>query len=235
MAGPPDQKPTGTAPDATRLSLLDALRSGTKDGPDRFVAAYEPLLRAYLRARWAGGRYAGLLEDGVQEALLDCLRPGGAMERYDPAGAARLRSYLYSVVRYTALRLEKRERRDARKPIDGVAESVPAREARLSRVFDRAWANLVLQRAARRMREDARGDEEAVRRWELLQLRFGEDLPIRDIATRWDVPAEKLHRAYARARKEFEAALRAELAEECPGIPPGELGRECEALLELCA
>ena len=34
-------------------------------------------------------------------------------------------------------------------------------------------------------------------------MRFGVDLPIRDIAVRWQLEPDAVHRAYARAREEF--------------------------------
>ena len=50
--------------------------------------------------------------------------------------------------------------------------------------------------------------QEALRRVELLELRFGSDLPIRAIAERWKEDPAHLHYEYARARDEYHACLR---------------------------
>ena len=72
---------------------------------------------------------------------------------------------------------------------------------------------------------------EAVRRVELLRLRFEEDLPIRTIAERWGVAAAVLHHAYALARKEFKAALLEVVAFHHPGSP-ADLEQEAASLLK---
>ena len=56
-------------------------------------------------------------------------------------------------------------------------------------------------------------DEEAHRRLELLSLRFGDGLALREIAARWQCDPTELHVAYARARREFGRALRGVLRE----------------------
>ena len=72
---------------------------------------------------------------------------------------------------------------------------------------------------------------EAVRRVELLRLRFEEGLPIRTIAERWGVPAaDALHHAYALARQEFRAALLEVVAFHQPGSP-AEVEQEAADLL----
>jgi RNA polymerase sigma-70 factor (ECF subfamily) len=58
---------------------------------------------------------------------------------------------------------------------------------------------------------------DAARRVELLKLRFGEEMPIRDIARLWNADAARLHHEYATAREEFRAALRDVVAEHQPG------------------
>src|SRR5205085_1207348 len=77
-----------------------------------------------------------------------------------------------------------------------------------SRTFDRAWARALLREAARHQEQRAQQvGAAAVRRIELLRLRFQEGLPIRAIADRWGTDAAALHHEYARARQEFQAAL----------------------------
>ena len=67
--------------------------------------------------------------------------------------------------------------------------------------------------------------EAAVRRVELLRLRFHEGMPIREIARLWGIDAAVLHHEYARARQEFLAALRDVVASHHPG-PPEEVDPE---------
>lgn len=84
----------------------------------------------------------------------------------------------------------------------------PHDEAALSVLFDRAWARRVMKDAAVRQSERAaEGGEAAIRRVELLRLRFQEGLPIRAIAERWQEDAARLHHEYAKARAEFKQAL----------------------------
>jgi hypothetical protein len=73
----------------------------------------------------------------------------------------------------------------------------------------------------------------AVRRVELLRLRFHDGLPIREIARLWGCDADAVHREYARARQEFRAALSDVVAYHHPESSSGEIERECASLLAL--
>ena len=64
-----------------------------------------------------------------------------------------------------------------------------------------------MRQAATHQREAAGEDQDRRRRVELLDLRFGEGPPIRDIATRWGDDPARVHKAYARAREEFRTSL----------------------------
>lgn len=101
------------------------------------------------------------------------------------------------------------------------------------RDFDRAWAANVLRLARDLFEQRARRDgERAVRRSKLLHLRFVENRPIRDIAKRWDVAADHLHREYAQARIEFKEVLIETLRLEHPG-GAFDVDSELRELLEL--
>ena len=63
----------------------------------------------------------------------------------------------------------------------------------------------------------------------LLRLRFHEELPIREIAARWQEDPARLHHEYATARDEFRTALRAVVAFHQPG-PASCLDSACENL-----
>jgi RNA polymerase sigma-70 factor (ECF subfamily) len=113
----------------------------------------------------------------------------------------------------------------------GPLPDIAANEEGLSRLFERTWAQAIMTEAARlqRRRASERGPE-AVRRVELLRLRFEENLPIRTIAVRWGVAAAGLHHAYAKARHEFRAALLEVVAFHHPGSL-AEVEQEAASLL----
>jgi RNA polymerase sigma-70 factor (ECF subfamily) len=97
----------------------------------------------------------------------------------------------------------------------------------------RAWAVARVREAAQLQEEHARqAGPAALRRVELLRLRFHEGLPIRDIANRWQTDPALLHHEYARARKEFRGALTEIVAFHHPGSPV-EIDQECDKLLSL--
>src|SRR5262249_33103649 len=96
---------------------------------------------------------------------------------------------------------------------------------------DRAWARSLLREAAQRQEEHARHTgAAALRRVELLSLRFHDGLPIRAIAARWQIEAATLHHEYAKARQEFKAALAEVVSFHHPGAPE-EVEREGANLL----
>src|SRR4029079_15224275 len=119
---------------------------------------------------------------------------------------------LYAVVRNVALRFEERRRSGRQVPFGDVgAIPEPAVETTPSVAFDRAWALAGLSRARDRQRRAAH-QEDARRRVELLDLRFGDGLGIKEIAERWQMEPERVHTMYRRARSEFKLALFDELA-----------------------
>jgi RNA polymerase sigma-70 factor (ECF subfamily) len=73
--------------------------------------------------------------------------------------------------------------------------------------------------------------EKARRRVEILRLRFEDDLPIRKIARLWDEEPAGIHREYARARREYEAALLEVLSAGKSGTKA--TVEECRRLLSL--
>jgi RNA polymerase sigma-70 factor (ECF subfamily) len=157
------------------------------------------------------------------------------LERADPARPGGFRAFLYGLVRNIALRVEQgRGRRRTREVATGDEDAeADAAEESLSHVFDRAWARSIMQEAAARQAERAaREGEAALRRVELLRLRFHEDLPIRAIAQLWAVDAGILHHEYARARKEFKTALLEVMTFYHPSSP-ADAERECAELLAL--
>jgi RNA polymerase sigma-70 factor (ECF subfamily) len=220
-------------PDSTRWTLIQAAAEGDAGARSEFARRYEPVVRAYLGARWRRTPLETETDDAVQEVFVDCFREGGPLGRVDPARPERFRAFLYGVVKNLARRFEDARRRSrevsAGSRID--LDDIEGREEALSRVFDRAWASLLLQDAVALQAEWAREKgKEAERRLELLLLRFDEDLPIREIARRWEVDPSWLHRQYARAREEYKRALR-EVVRDLQGGTPRNIELECARLL----
>jgi RNA polymerase sigma-70 factor (ECF subfamily) len=222
-------------PDSTCWTVLQDAADGDDAARAEFATRYAPLVRAYLAARWRGTALIHELDDAVQDVFVECLRQGGMLERADPERPGGFRAFLYGLVRNIALRIEQdRARRCSRQVAGGIDASADAAmaEESLSRLFDRAWARAIMRDAAARQAERAaREGEAALRRVELLRLRFHEGLPIRAIAQLWSVDAAVLHHEYARARKEFKAALVEVMAFYHAGSP-ADAERECTELLD---
>lgn len=219
--------------ESTCWTVIEGAARGDQDARSTFARTYLDVVRATLSARWRGSALIARLEDAVQDVFLDCLREGGALSRADRESGHSFRAFLFGVVKRVSLRHEERRQRERRETTaldeDAAPPIDPADD--LERVFDRAFARSILARAAQRQRDDAK-DEAAKKRVELLELRFHDNLPIRTIAERWQVDAAFLHHEYAKARDEFQRALRTEVAFHHQGPAPS-LDAECKRLLTL--
>lgn len=197
-----------SAGEETCWTLIREAASGEDRSAGDFVARYRPVVEAYLRVRWREGSCAGYVEDAAQEVFLECFKQGGALERSSQEPPTSFRAFLRGVVRNVALRWETWREHRVERRTDSVIARQPADDESVATAFDRAWALTILREAVALQRERAAGDADGERLVELLHLRFHEGLPIREIAKRWDVSADSLHREYPRARREFEAALK---------------------------
>src|SRR5947209_17413620 len=92
----------------TCWTLIRAASAGAVRERDEFARRYRPILRAYLAARWRGSPLLQDLDDAVQDVFVECLRPGGALERLDPSRDGGFRAFLYGVACNVALRRESR-------------------------------------------------------------------------------------------------------------------------------
>ncbi len=217
-------------PPSTCWTEIHAAAAGSPQHRDGLARRYLPVVRAYLAARWRTSPLRRELEDAVQEVFAECFRPQGPLDAAAAGRVPHFRAFLYGVVRNVARRFENRRAVPA-VPLP----EVEAGEESLSQLFHRAWARNIMTEAARRQQERAAlASPEAVRRVELLRLRFEEGLPIRDIAVRWSEDAARLHREYATARQEFRSALLEVVAYHHPGTP-GEVEREAAELLKALA
>jgi RNA polymerase sigma-70 factor (ECF subfamily) len=153
---------------------------------------------------------------------VECFKQGDALERAERGRAVGFRPFLFGIARNVALRLErKRGRPREQSPVDDLClEAVADDDPGAWRAFERAWATALVREAAQLQEQQAqRKGLEAYRRVELLHLRFYESLPIREIAHRWKADAAALHHEYAKARREFKAALLQVVAFHHPGSP----------------
>jgi RNA polymerase sigma-70 factor (ECF subfamily) len=215
-----------TNADLTCWTLIREAADGDPAARERFGRVYLAVVRAYLAARWRGLRHD--IEDAAQDVFVECFRAGGVLDKADPDRGG-FRAFLLGAVRNVARRHEAGQRQPDQLPTD-----IPDDDTGSAEAFDRAWARVLLRDAARVQEETAQqSGPAAVRRVQLLRLRFGDGLPIREIARVWREDAAKLHHDYATAREEFRAALRIVVAYHQPGIAVGELDRACEELLGL--
>ena len=234
---PPSVPPHRMHPQEEDLSwsLIGRAASGDRAAREDFSLAYLPVVRRFLEARWRGTPWAVDMEDAVQEVFVECLRAQGALERAD-ARRGELGGFLFGVARKVALRFEERarDRRVRDEALGSAIDLIEGREPTLSRLFDREWARTMMRLAGERMRNAARekGSDGARLRAELLRLRFGEGLPIREIAARWKVEPRSLHKAYEKARVEFRMCLSRVLAEH-GAAGGGELDSEVKRILHL--
>jgi len=216
-------------PDSSQTTCWTVVRgaaAGNANDREQFARRYLPAVRSYLAARWRRGPLANDIDDATQEVFYECFR--GALARADESRG--FRALLYGIARNVARRHEER-RRKKREFQAAEWSAVPADEESLSDAFDREWAQSILDLARDRQVEAARDrGVDAQRRVRLLELRFEEGMPIRDIARLWEASPEHLHREYAKARREFKRALMEVVFEHQPGDSEA-IERECAHLL----
>lgn len=217
----------------TCWTLIEAMRGGNPTARNDFARRYLSPVRAYLIARWKGGPMIGELEDGVQDVFLRCFAPTGPLDRVERISEQGFRAYLYGICRNVAREYEAKHRAGARSNGNGLDE-LPGRDAQLSTAFDKAFARQVVREARDnyRARTDA-ADPAARKRFELLSLRFEENLPIRAIAERWGEDPARVHKEYARARREYRHELLEVIAEQNPGSSAAEVESTAKRLLDL--
>jgi RNA polymerase sigma factor (sigma-70 family) len=223
-----------TQAETTCWTVIEAAAAGCAHEREVFARRYQALVRSYLAARWCGSSlWLDDLDDAVQDVFVECFKQGGMLARVERDRPGGFRAFLYGVVRNVARRVEACRGRDRKAAGEVDLDQFPAEEESQARQFDRAWARSLLREAARLQEEHARrAGAAALRRVELLRLRFHDGLPIRVIAARWQIDAATLHHEYARARQEFKAALAEVVAFHHPGTP-AEVERECANLLSL--
>ncbi|MHC5065893.1 MAG: RNA polymerase sigma factor [Planctomycetota bacterium] len=200
-----DGKP---APGVTCWTLISGAADGDPVDRAEFSQRYLPLVHRCFSRRWRDSALQDCVDDAVQEVFLECFRSGGALSRADRKRLKGFRMFLLGVVRNVALRAERSSAKRAAplEPGSFHGERIPSDDERISHLFDRVWAESLIRQAAERMRSSR--DPQTARDAELLDLRFQEGLPIREIAVRWQEDPALVHRAYSRARNKFRECLR---------------------------
>ena len=234
---PSTADPSFLSPLETSWTLIEAAAEKDRDARETFANRYLICVRAYLIARWRGTNYLQFLDDTIQDVFLACFRADSPLRRADRRIPSGFRPYLYAVVRNVARKVERGVRTGlVRTSKCELADEVRADDASLSVVYDRSWARCIMRQAVEHQFAEARKrGASALRRVELLRLRFQQGLPIRDIATRWNVDARWLHHEYAKARQEFKDSLLQVIAEHhsCATASQAVLESEGRELLSL--
>src|SRR5438270_804413 len=122
---------------STCWTVIQAAAAGQSGPREEFARHYEPVVRAYLTARWPSRGED--VDDAVQDVFLECFREGGALARVDPDRPGGFRAFLYGVARNVARRTETARARRLQREQTGELEQEPMEdEPSLSALFDRA-------------------------------------------------------------------------------------------------
>ncbi len=135
------------AAESTCWTIIRAAAAGSPADREELARRYLGVVRAYLAARWRGLVLRDDLDDATQEVSVECFRRGGVLES---AGAGRVpsfRAFLFGVIRNVARRFENQQPRFAPLP-----DAIDADEESQSRLFDRTWAQAIMEEAARLQR-----------------------------------------------------------------------------------
>ena len=220
--------------DSTCWTVIHEAADGQASARDEFARNYMPAVRAYLKARWSNPLMRSYVDDATQEVFVECFRDNGPLNRVGKDITSSFRAYLFGLVRNTARNFEKRLAKPVNQPGAGLSDfQIPSDDPSLSLVFDRSWARMIIRQAGETHRENARlAGDAAMRRVELLTLRFQHGLPIRHIADQWNVDAAEVHREYAKARDEFRLAMREVVCFHHPGTD-AEIDAEVKLVMQL--
>ena len=203
----------------TCWTVIREAADGRASAQEAFARTYMVAVRTYLKARWSNPVMRGYIDDATQEVFVECFRDNSPLKRVGKDTTSSFRAYLYGLVRNTARQFEKRLASPRNQPGASLSKiEIASDDPSLSMELDRAWARMMIKQAGEKHRENAEQEgESALRRVELLTMRFQRGLPIRHIADEWNVDAAILHREYAKARDEFRAALHEVIRFNHPG------------------
>lgn len=222
--------------DTTCWSVVLGAAAGESWDRETFSRLYGPVIKSYLAARWRIAFDDPEVEDATQEVFVQIFKPAGALGRLDPERSGGFRAFLFGIVRNVALMVERSDRRRkarvqtesalVQEPIDSNAKSTEA-------VFDRAWVEAIAREARELMAHRQRKRDPAADPNRLLELRYGDGVPPREIAVQLGVDVEAVYEQIRRAKEDYQKALLDVLAAHYPGASAGELARRCQELGEL--
>jgi RNA polymerase sigma factor (sigma-70 family) len=219
---------------ATRLSIIDAARSGDPVERSRaleslFAAYWKPVYK-YVRLRW--NRPAEDAQDLTQGFFAELLERD-LLAKYSPE-KSRLRTYLRLCVDSFVMNEDKAERREKRGgnvlhvaldfsaaegELDGVvidAAKIPSPES-LEEFFEKEWVRSLFTLAVEDLRQlcEARERERTFRVFERYDLDGDRDVSYEKLAQEFGVPATEVTNALAWARREFRRIALERLREIC--------------------
>jgi RNA polymerase sigma-70 factor (ECF subfamily) len=219
----------------TRWSLV--LRA-SGDPTEASRSALELLCRAYRAPLQAFARRIeadpSRAEDLVQDFLAHLMEPG-ALSAADPA-RGRFRTFLRSALRYHAINAHHartaQKRGGGARFVDADPDQLAGSTPSLDRLYDRLWAQAVLDRALARLHdEQAQAGKGAM--LDALRDRLEGDAgetPLRETAARLGMSEGAVKVALFRLRKRFADQVRAEVAETV--AQPEDVEAELHELLE---
>ena len=197
----------------------------------RFVACYEPVVRAYLATRWRLPLQHERISDATQEVFLRCLQRDGVLSRVDPTRPSGFRSFLRGIVSNVAAELERDLGRQATSGVEGT--DLEAQTTSPSAAFDRAWAEMIVAEAWVMVEEQLRRKKDSVVRLRVLSLRYKEGVTPRQIVTELELPdIAEVRKVLATVRYQFRVALLSATARHHPNIPTELLEQKCQELID---
>ena len=221
--------------ESTSWTIVNGAAEGSSVAREEFCRRYDGVIRTYLARRWRLSTVHDDVTEGLQEVLLECLRPEGPLGRVDAERPGGFRAYLYGVTSRTAVALERRmaraRRGNAKAGFD--PDRVERDEQTLSQAFDRGWAEMVGKEARRLLFLRSQKDPKLARRMHCLELRYVEGLPPRAIAEKIDCTPEQVYELLRGAKGDYRNALFEVMSSYFPGASEKDLENRCQELASL--
>ena len=212
----------------TPWTLILEAAAGDASRRGEFSDRYRPLISRILAARWKLAPQHHDVADATQEVFLNLLVPGGALETVDRDYGGSFRAYLFGVVRRVAARIERERRMASEVDADLIDDASPS----FDEVLDQAWALHVVSEALKVVERRAQRTD-APLRLRVLELRYKESTPPREIAERLGLEPKRVYLLLKRARIEFRTALIEVVASYNPKSTEDEVLDQCTELINL--
>lgn len=212
--------------DSTSWSIVLGAAAGQPSERERFSRTYGPVIKSYLAARWRVPFDDPEVDDGMQEVFMQIWKPDGALRSVDPSRAGGFRAFLFGIVRNVALMIERSDRRRRRRVATESAlggEPVVSKGPTSSEVFDRAFVEAIAREARGRVVQRLAAKGASIDHARVLEMRYADGLPPREIAARLEVPVEAIYEGLRRAKAEYREAVLDVLAFHQPGASRAEL------------